>query len=87
MNQRANRVEDDLGPRFDRRSAQWDQRIDRVIDDLKDYIRVVIDGAVARVEATIQRESKRTVKWIAGIIVVQTVVLFTILIGVVEFLT
>lgn len=86
LDQKIDRFRDELDHKIDRFREELEQRIEQVRQDLREYIHVVVGEASARLEKTIQQESKSTVKWVAGIIIVQTVALLTSVIGLVKFL-
>jgi hypothetical protein len=52
----------------------------------KEHVDLVIDRASERLEKMIHLESKSTIKWIAGMMVVQTVAILTGTVGLVKLL-
>ena len=52
----------------------------------KDHVDLVVDRASERLEKMIHLESKSTIKWVAGMMVVQTVAILTGTVGLVKLL-
>jgi hypothetical protein len=52
----------------------------------KEHVDLVVDRASERLEKMIHVESKSTVKWVAGMMVVQTVAILTGTVGLVKLL-
>ncbi len=52
----------------------------------KEHVDLVVDRASERVEKMIHLESKSTIKWVAGMMVVQTVAILTGTVGLVKLL-
>jgi hypothetical protein len=52
----------------------------------KEDVDLVVDRATKRLEKMIHLESKSTIKWIAGVMVVQTVAILTGTVGLVRLL-
>lgn len=61
---------------------------DQIIDTLatKEYVTLAIDRASERLEKKIHQEIKSTIKWIAGMMVVQTVAILTGTVGLVKLI-
>lgn len=51
----------------------------------KEYVGLAIDRASERLESMIHQESKSTIKWVAGMMVVQTVAILTGTVGLVKW--
>ena len=52
----------------------------------KEHVDLVVDRASERLEKMIHLESKSTIKWVAGMMVVQTVAILTGTVGLVKLL-
>jgi hypothetical protein len=52
----------------------------------KEHVGLVVDRASERLEKMIHLESKSTIKWMAGMLVVQTVAILTGTVGLVKLL-
>ena len=52
----------------------------------KEHVDLVVDRASERLEKMIHLESKSTIKWVAGMMVVQTVAILTGTVGLVKVL-
>ena len=52
----------------------------------KEHVDLVVDRASERLEKMIHLESKSTIKWVAGMMVVQTVAILTGTVGLVRLL-
>lgn len=52
----------------------------------KEYVTLAIDRASERLEKRIHEESKSTIKWVAGMMIVQTVAILTGTVGLVKLI-
>ena len=86
LEQKIDHLRGDLEQKIDHFRGGLEQKIDRSRDDLEQKLDLMLGQGLERTQRLAQADNRATIKWVAGMMIVQTAALLTGVIGLVKLL-